>query len=155
MTRHLEAELSKDDWDITILHYLGLDHIGHLAGPSSPLVKPKLDEMSDVIKRVYEELVEKPWKNGIQPMVNKIELFGTTERLNQFLVIKVLVIGDHGMSDAGSHGGSSVSEVMTPMIALSPAFAEKGNHITKMARKKLQLVDQQVLFLNVLKHCFK
>ena len=75
MTRHLEAELSRDDWDITILHYLGLDHIGHMAGPSSPLVKPKLDEMSDVIKRVYEELVEKPWKNGIAPMVSKIKDF--------------------------------------------------------------------------------
>ena len=75
MTRHLEAELSRDDWDITILHYLGLDHIGHMAGPSSPLVKPKLDEMSDVIKRVYEELIKKPWKNGIAPMVSKIKDF--------------------------------------------------------------------------------
>ena len=72
VSRHLEAELSRDDWDITILHYLGLDHIGHLAGPSSPLVKPKLDEMSDVIKRVYEELVERPWKNEYPPMVNQI-----------------------------------------------------------------------------------
>ena len=73
VTRHLEAELSRDDWDITILHYLGLDHIGHMAGPSSPLVKPKLDEMSDVIKRVYEELIKKPWKNGVAPMVSKIK----------------------------------------------------------------------------------
>ena len=69
VTRHLDAELHRDDWDITILHYLGLDHIGHLAGPSSPLVKPKLDEMSGVIKSVYDELVKKPWKNGIAPMV--------------------------------------------------------------------------------------
>ena len=71
MTRHLAAELPRDDWDITILHYLGLDHIGHLAGPSSPLVKPKLDEMSDVIKSVYDELVKKPWKNGIAPLVRQ------------------------------------------------------------------------------------
>ena len=65
------------------------------------------------------------------------------------------MIGDHGMSDAGSHGGASVSEVMTPIIALSPAFAGKGNHTSNKARKKLQLVNQQVEFLNVLKHCFK
>ena len=57
------------------------------------------------------------------------------------------------MSDAGSHGGSSVSEVMTPIIALSPAFAEKGKHTT--ARKKLQLVNQQVLFTKVNKHYFR
>ena len=82
MTRHLEAELSRDDWDITILHYLGLDHIGHMAGPSSPLVKPKLDEMSDVIKRVYEELIKKPWKNGIAPMVSKIIDFDKNPLIN-------------------------------------------------------------------------
>ena len=28
----------------------------------------------------------------------------------------ILVLGDHGMSDAGSHGGASVSEVMTPFV---------------------------------------
>ena len=78
VTRHLESELSRNDWDITIFHYLGLDHIGHLAGPSSPLVKPKLDEMSDVIKRVYEDLVEKSWKNGNPPMVNKSNNFVIT-----------------------------------------------------------------------------
>ena len=32
VTRHLEAELAREDWDVMILHYLGLDHIGHLQG---------------------------------------------------------------------------------------------------------------------------
>ena len=36
-----------------ILHYLGLDHIGHTAGPQSSLVKPKLKEMDNVIKKIY------------------------------------------------------------------------------------------------------
>ena len=43
VTRHLAAELATPDWDALILHYLGLDHIGHTAGPRSPLVKPKLE----------------------------------------------------------------------------------------------------------------
>ena len=43
VTRHLEPELSTRDWDALILHYLGLDHIGHTAGPHSPLVPPKLE----------------------------------------------------------------------------------------------------------------
>ena len=63
------------------------------------------------------------------------------------------MIGDHGMSDAGSHGGASVSEVMTPIVALSPVFAEKGNHTANTAGKRLQLVNQQVLFLEALKYC--
>lgn len=39
-----------------ILHYLGLDHIGHLEGPYSPLVAPKLLEMDSVIQRIYTAL---------------------------------------------------------------------------------------------------
>jgi ethanolamine phosphate transferase 2 subunit G len=33
VTRHLDDELANKDWDVLILHYLGLDHIGHLGGP--------------------------------------------------------------------------------------------------------------------------
>lgn len=56
VTRHIDKELGRDDWDIIILHYLGLDHIGHLEGPKSPLVKPKLKEMDDVIKKISNHL---------------------------------------------------------------------------------------------------
>ena len=30
----------------------------------------------------------------------------------------LVVCGDHGMSDQGSHGGSSVPEVMTPLVLI-------------------------------------
>jgi len=33
VTRHVPEELVKDDWSAMILHYLGLDHIGHKSGP--------------------------------------------------------------------------------------------------------------------------
>ena len=58
MTRHLDPELSRNDWDVMFLHYLGLDHIGHLAGPRSPLVKPKLQEMDGVVRRIYTAMIE-------------------------------------------------------------------------------------------------
>jgi hypothetical protein len=32
VTRTLEDELRADDWRLLVLHYLGLDHAGHLAG---------------------------------------------------------------------------------------------------------------------------
>ena len=57
------------------------------------------------------------------------------------------MLGDHGMSDAGSHGGASVSEVMTPIVALSPAFQATANHTS--TRRKLELVNQQVSLLKV------
>jgi len=39
-----------------ILHYLGLDHVGHLVGPSSPLMLSKLSEMDAVVKQIYVAL---------------------------------------------------------------------------------------------------
>lgn len=33
VTRHVPQELMRDDWNGMILHYLGLDHIGHKSGP--------------------------------------------------------------------------------------------------------------------------
>jgi hypothetical protein len=36
-----------------VLHYLGLDHIGHLEGARSPKIKPKLLEMDEVIKKIF------------------------------------------------------------------------------------------------------
>lgn len=58
VTRHVDVELQRNDWDVLILHYLGLDHIGHLAGPRSPLVQPKLDEMDDIVQRILLTVVD-------------------------------------------------------------------------------------------------
>lgn len=33
VTRHVSDELLNDDWAAFIMHYLGLDHIGHKVGP--------------------------------------------------------------------------------------------------------------------------
>ena len=33
VTRHVPEELRENDWSALIMHYLGLDHIGHKAGP--------------------------------------------------------------------------------------------------------------------------
>jgi len=34
VTRHVRQELESGDWDVLILHYLGLDHVGHQGGPN-------------------------------------------------------------------------------------------------------------------------
>ena len=56
MTRHLDSELVNPDWDVMILHYLGLDHIGHLSGPTSPLIAPKLREMDAIVHKIYKAM---------------------------------------------------------------------------------------------------
>ncbi|XP_069126866.1 GPI ethanolamine phosphate transferase 2-like [Argopecten irradians] len=97
VTRHVSPTLTSGQFDILILHYLGLDHIGHLAGPSSPLIPPKLQEMDSIIKDIYHHVEQ------------------DTNTL-------IVVCGDHGMSDQGGHGGATPSETRVPLLFISPKF---------------------------------
>lgn len=114
VTRHIDTELSLLDWDLMILHYLGLDHIGHTVGPSSPLVPPKLQEMDRVIQKIYKSLE------------------------NQGEKFLILVCGDHGMSDQGSHGGASDREILVPAVFLSSSY-QKYKSSWKSQRDSLQI----------------
>lgn len=46
----LLPRLRKRDWDITIAHFLGVDHCGHRYGPNHLAMADKLSQMNDVIK---------------------------------------------------------------------------------------------------------
>ncbi|XP_078494079.1 GPI ethanolamine phosphate transferase 2, catalytic subunit-like [Ciona intestinalis] len=101
VTWNLEQELQNNKaWDVMILHYLGLDHIGHLFGPKSTLVGPKLREMDEVLKRIYSEY----------------------EKQEDTLIV---LTSDHGMSAHGSHGGTTQPETATPLVFLSPSIHNK------------------------------
>lgn len=64
VTKVLESELEKKDWKLLILHYLGLDHIGHVEGHASPRIKHKLNEMDDVLKKIIEHKVGEERKSS-------------------------------------------------------------------------------------------
>nr|XP_010600440.1 GPI ethanolamine phosphate transferase 2 isoform X4 [Loxodonta africana] len=105
VTRHLEKVLKREDWDLLILHYLGLDHIGHLSGPNSPLIGQKLSEMDGVLMKIHMALLSKE-KEALLPSL-------------------LVLCGDHGMSETGSHGASSTEEVNTALVLISSAFERK------------------------------
>ncbi|XP_051929477.1 GPI ethanolamine phosphate transferase 2 [Hippocampus zosterae] len=105
VTRHLDSTLKRDDWDILILHYLGLDHIGHISGPHSSMIQPKLMEMDDILKKIHGALISKEAEGSLPYLL--------------------VLCADHGMSETGSHGGSSEPEVNTPLVLISPAFKRK------------------------------
>lgn len=88
VTRHIETNLAEDDWDAVIFHYLGLDHIGHLGGPKSPLMKPKQKEMDQAIESIYS-IVE---KQDAKRMISDSKAKGTL----------IVVCGDHGMNEVCS-----------------------------------------------------
>ncbi|CAH0550921.1 unnamed protein product [Brassicogethes aeneus] len=92
VTENLFPELKKSDWNLLIGHYLGVDHVGHKHGPSHPEMSRKLGEVNEVIERVVKEID----KNTM-----------------------LFVIGDHGMTVTGDHGGESTDEVTAGMFVYS------------------------------------
>lgn len=106
VTRYLNKELHRNDWSVMILHYLGLDHIGHMAGPFSPLIKPKLREMDEIIGRIQSRMTH--WTK-----INIPSLF--------------IVCGDHGMKDSGGHGGATKEETLVPIVTIGTSCPPETN----------------------------
>lgn len=91
--RHLFPELERDDWDLLIAHFLGVDHVGHTHGPSSVFMTQKLDEMNGVLTDMLRALPEDD--------------------------TLLAVLGDHGMSADGNHGGASDDETGAALFLYS------------------------------------
>ncbi|CAG8448178.1 9695_t:CDS:2 [Funneliformis caledonium] len=108
VTRNVVPQLSKSEWDVLIFHYLGLDHVGHSSGPRSPLMLPKQYEMDEVVKVIYETILEQDKKRIEDDPNAKSTLF--------------VLCGDHGMNEAGNHGGSSHGEISTAFVFMSSEF---------------------------------
>jgi len=82
------------DWDIVIAHGLGVDHAGHRFGADHPEMTRKLKETDQLMRDIVEKLDE--------------------ETL-------LVVIGDHGMTDRGDHGGDTREEVDAALWVYSKA----------------------------------
>uniref|UniRef100_A0A8C6DBC3 Phosphatidylinositol glycan anchor biosynthesis class G (EMM blood group) n=1 Tax=Moschus moschiferus TaxID=68415 RepID=A0A8C6DBC3_MOSMO len=114
VTRHLDKVLKRQDWDVLILHFLGLDHIGHISGPSSPLIGHKLSEMDSILMKIHTSLL--------------------SEERDTLLPRLLVLCGDHGMSEAGGHGASSMEEVNTALVLISSAFERKPGDVRHPTR---------------------
>ena len=76
-----------------ILHYLGLDHVGHIEGPFAPVnIRKKLFEMDEIIRKIFFKMT----KNDL-----------------------LIILSDHGMANEGGHGGSSAMETQTPLVLIT------------------------------------
>jgi ethanolaminephosphotransferase len=98
VTRHVPDELGRDDWNSMIMHYLGLDHIGHKTGPQGPNMIPKQHEMDGIVRTIFEAM-------------EKYDHHGKT---------LLVLAGDHGMNAGGNHGGSGPGETEPALLFASP-----------------------------------
>lgn len=85
-------ELQKKDWSLLIAHTLGVDHCGHKHGPNHPEMARKLNETNTLIKEIIETLDDD---------------------------MTLFIIGDHGMTETGDHGGDSINEVEAALFVYS------------------------------------
>ncbi|OAQ90681.1 sulfatase [Purpureocillium lilacinum] len=114
VTRNIAGELANKDWGLMVLHYLGLDHIGHKSGPRSSNMVPKQREMDGIVQTLYEAIESK-------------------DHLKSTLLV---VCGDHGMNDAGNHGASSPGETSPALVFLSPKFRGIAKQVQAPAKPK-------------------
>ena len=100
--RHLMPALGRpSEWDMLVGHFLGVDHAGHTFGVDSPAMARKLDENNADIRTVTA-------------------VMASEEGFNRSLLI---VMGDHGMTKHGDHGGGTPEETDTFIFVHHPRAA--------------------------------
>jgi ethanolaminephosphotransferase len=67
--------------------------------------------MDQIVEKIHKSLMKDDEERGIRTAI--------------------LLCGDHGMSDAGSHGGASLPETSTPLVFLSSSFQNGKGTIDK------------------------
>ncbi|XP_058832499.1 GPI ethanolamine phosphate transferase 3 [Topomyia yanbarensis] len=118
----LPREIAKNDWDVIVAHLLGVDHCGHRYGPLHGEMQRKLREMNEVIRNVTEQMDEE-----------------TT----------LIVIGDHGMTQTGDHGGESAEEVNSLFFMYSKGLDLMPEEYDSFS-KTIQQIDLVPLLSNLL-----
>ncbi|KAG0479707.1 hypothetical protein HPP92_010565 [Vanilla planifolia] len=98
---HLMPSLLKEDWDVLIAHFLGVDHAGHIHGVHSSPMIAKLEQYNTILEEVVDVLKNYSGPGGLHE--------------NTLL----LVMGDHGQTLNGDHGGGTAEEVETSLFAMS------------------------------------
>ncbi|XP_039120959.1 uncharacterized protein LOC120257570 [Dioscorea cayenensis subsp. rotundata] len=101
VVKHLFPSLYQDDWDVLIAHFLGVDHAGHIFGVDSMPMVQKLEQYNSILERVVEVLKNQSGPGGLHE--------------NTLLI----VMGDHGQTLNGDHGGGTAEEVETSLFAMS------------------------------------
>ncbi|KAK3160010.1 hypothetical protein QOZ80_1BG0054120 [Eleusine coracana subsp. coracana] len=99
---HLLPSLHRNDWDVLIAHFLGVDHAGHIFGVDSTPMTHKLEQYNKILEGVVDTLRSLSKPGG--PHENTL----------------LLVMGDHGQTLNGDHGGGTAEEVETSLFAWSP-----------------------------------
>jgi hypothetical protein len=96
---HLDAEIQAGaEAPLVIGHFLGVDHAGHSFNARHELLYAKVRQLNSVVRNVTQRLRQ----------VHEIEPGRRT---------LLVVLGDHGMTESGDHGGGTPEETDTFLYA--------------------------------------
>ncbi|KAK9833550.1 hypothetical protein WJX81_004970 [Elliptochloris bilobata] len=99
----LPALRNPQDWDVLVVHYLGVDHAGHSHGTRGPAMTAKLRQLDAQIRQAVDAVAAEAGEGG------------------QHARTLITVLGDHGQTAGGEHGGGTPVETDTVLLALSAA----------------------------------
>ncbi|KAG2425616.1 hypothetical protein HYH02_014990 [Chlamydomonas schloesseri] len=108
-----EDAVATPGWEVLVAHYLGVDHAGHTYGGNSAQMYGKLQQMDEQISQIAAALLE-----------------GAAVPDEPYHRTLLLVMGDHGQTLSGDHGGGSDEERDSVLLAFNVGAwrAEKDRH---------------------------
>ena len=91
-------------YELIVAHFLGVDHVGHTYGPNNPHMERKLHQMDVMLSDTLNIIDDAPPQS----------------------CIVALVLGDHGMTEDGNHGGGTSDEINAGLfVHFSPGCHEE------------------------------
>eukprot|EP00592_Proboscia_alata_P029653 CAMPEP_0194443278 /NCGR_PEP_ID=MMETSP0176-20130528/126614_1 /TAXON_ID=216777 /ORGANISM="Proboscia alata, Strain PI-D3" /LENGTH=1057 /DNA_ID=CAMNT_0039269503 /DNA_START=200 /DNA_END=3369 /DNA_ORIENTATION=- len=125
-----EQPTTNDDaLEVMVVHFLGVDHVGHTYGPNNPHMTQKLAQMDEALSTILDTIDATP-----------------PDQCHA-----VFVLGDHGMTEDGNHGGGTDEETNAALFAhfsegcnmdVSVALNLSGSEIGKHAEEAFQSIHQ-------------
>lgn len=101
MDRLRSNDQSDDELEVVVVHFLGVDHVGHTYGPHNEHMSAKLASMDDSLDKV----------------LSRLDHSGRCHA--------AFIFGDHGMTEDGNHGGGTEEEVSAALfVHTSPSCGE-------------------------------
>jgi GPI ethanolamine phosphate transferase 3 subunit O len=98
---NLTRRFLSNELEVVIVHFLGVDHVGHTYGPHNQHMDAKLRQMDKTLADVLETMDS---ATSCQA---------------------ALIFGDHGMTEDGNHGGGTEEEVSAALfVHVSPACGD-------------------------------
>ena len=102
------------DFRLLVAHFLGVDHVGHRHGPSHRAMAEKLAEMDAAVLSLV---------HAVDALDAAEEAAAEGDAIVEPRGTVVVVLGDHGMTEGGNHGGGSDGEVAAALLVYSPQAA--------------------------------